>query len=96
MTELVAKIEFESPINRETIYSNTRIGYGKSTMDLYKHDGEHYTIEWCYLVGTGDEDSVGIGIWTRDKVVTDYDGVFELSKQAIQLLNDYGLDTSEL
>jgi hypothetical protein len=48
-------------------------------------------IEWS--IPDMDE-VVEIGIWTAGKKVTDYDGVFELPKQAITLLKRNGYDTS--
>lgn len=97
MAQSIATTEFTSPINRETTYSNERIGYGKSTLELFKHSEGEYTIEWCYLVGTDNEDSVGIGIWCDNKkIVEDYDGVFELPKEVIDFLKENGFTTDNV
>jgi hypothetical protein len=37
-----------------------------------------------------------IGIWHEDKRVTDYDGVFELPQEAIDLLKENGFDTTDV
>jgi len=36
------------------------------------------------------------GIWIKDNVITDYDGVFELLPPIINQLKEWGYDTSEI
>lgn len=52
---------------------------------------------WVVFGADGEDiDGAEIGIWTAGKKVIEYDGVFELPKEAVQLLNEYGLDTKEV
>jgi len=87
--------EFQSQVVRETAYGVIEdLGMQKQTMKLH-HIESSYLIEW--IVGEGVyEEIVEIGIWVKDKKVVEYDGVFELPKEAIQLLKDEGFDTSEV
>ena len=56
-----------------------------STMTLYA--GENHMIEW-------DVPAIGqtlhIGLWFEGKNLSDYDGVFELPKQAVALIRKAG------
>lgn len=51
-------------------------------------DKYRYAIEWDI---PSLDDVEEIGIWTENNVLTDYDGVFSLPKEAIQLLRDNGI-----
>lgn len=67
------------------------------TMELFVHDGSNMMggsgcIEWD--VPSMDE-TVHIGFWWRGKKLVDYDGVFDLPKEAIKLLENFGLDCNE-
>jgi hypothetical protein len=71
----------------------TQLGNANNTMELYiSDDGKKGSISWEYELEDGEGDEVGIGLWFAegDKVLTDYDGVFELPKQAIELLEENG------
>jgi len=58
---------------------------------------DHLMIEWIIEDDNGEEiDSAEIGIWTVGHDVTDYDGVFDIPKEAIKLLNDAGFNTKEI
>lgn len=93
-------IEFESEIIRETsMCANVdSLGMAKNKMtiaiDSMKIDGEDFTgsITWDVEYLNGEEsDEVGIGLWFNAKgELTDYDGVFSLPIQAIQLIEQYG------
>jgi hypothetical protein len=83
----IAKIEFESPVNRDNGTTNEPLGTHKSTMELFAFDDGHYSIEWDIpALDTTEE----IGIWHNNKTLTDYDGVFELPNEAIKLLENNG------
>ena len=96
------KFAFESPINLE--YSS---GYtaqisenAKSEMELFAPGGEvaetgNGLIEWVYNLGTEDEDVEHIGVWWKNRELTDYDGVFDLPTQAITLLEQAGIEVGE-
>ena len=93
---------FSSPINKEHSFGlvETISQDAKSTMELFTDDGSITAtgsgqIEWVYNVGTKGEDVEHIGLWWQDNSLTDYDGVFELPKQAIQLIRQAGIQVSQ-
>jgi hypothetical protein len=50
-----------------------------------------------YDVESGGEDWYAEGgLWIKDKVITDYDGVFSLSPVITEKLKEWGYDTSEV
>jgi len=87
----IASITFTSPINIEysTSAHSAQLGQHESTMALFASDEEgYYSIEWDIPVL---EDTVYIGIWADEyKIVCDYDGVFQLPKEAVRLLRANG------
>lgn len=99
----IDKITFKSPINVDNGYTNTPQGEHESTMELYQHPGNYKQglligIEWV-VETLGWAEQIGIE-WGFDnfgkKVVTGYDGVFELPEQAIQLLERNGFNCEEV
>jgi hypothetical protein len=94
----IAKKEFNSHLNLEYSISPTLVplGEAKCSMELFiKDDGNSGYIEWLYELNEDDgEDEVGIGLWFEEgtKILRDYDGVFSLPKQAIELLEENGFD----
>lgn len=97
-------IEFDSSVVRETAYGVVEdYGIRKNRMTLNKVNLSQYFIEWeVFDKGTDSDviDYVEIGVFTDNiedpKKVVDCDGVFEVPKQAIQLLKDNGFDTKEI
>lgn len=92
--EKIAELKFTSELVLErSITPNAQsLGVHESTMTLYKVKKNQYCIDWISPVAHAE-----IGIWTTDdKVVTEYDGVFELCKEAVKLLNDNGFDTENV
>ena len=91
------EITFTCELVSETSMSayRTKLGKHTSTMTLYAFDNDpdYYFIEWDI---PKLEMAENIGIWCEDgtKVLRDYDGVFSLPEQAIELLNKNGFDTS--
>jgi len=93
----IAKKEFKSHLNLEYSITPTLtpLGMAECSMELYMSDnGIHGCIEWLYELKDGEQDEVGIGLWFEEgtKILRDYDGVFELPKQAIELLEENGFD----
>ena len=84
-------IEFESRIVRETSFSSEDLGMHHNKMQLIPTD-----YGYCIELIIDDEEVVEIGIWTKGNKVTDYDGVFELPKEAIKLLKKNKLNTFEV
>jgi len=64
-------------------------------MSLYQGNS-NLVIEWIAGPENNPIQVVSIGIWTVGKKVTDYGGVFSLPKEAVALLKEYGLDTTEV
>lgn len=92
----IAKITFKSPINIDDGHKNHSQGTHESTMELY-HGSKTgvYVIEW--IVDALDiVEHIGIYCSQEDKVITDYDGVFELPRQAIDMLKANGFTSTEI
>jgi hypothetical protein len=93
---IIDKIIFVSPINRETIYNETSLGTYESTMELwYDESDDDCSIEWN-IEDLMITEQMQIQLDEGTKIVTGYDGVFELPKQAIELLNKNGFNTEEV
>lgn len=81
-------VTFESNINVDNGYTNASQGIKISEMELFTNDNETPTgIEWIVNDGEFVE---GIGLWFDGRTLTDYDGVFELPKEAIKLIRKAG------
>ncbi len=86
-------IEFLSDVSVDNGYTNKYLGKFKSTMELYDIELEEgkkgkegsASIEW--IVEQEDEDMVEhINVYFEKGKVTDFDGVFDLPRQAKKLL----------
>lgn len=89
------KIEFSSNINYDDGSVNRSLGHYKSTMELFAYEDEPkcFLIEWDI---PQLEETHHIGIWLdRNNELQDYDGVFELPKQAIEILRKNNIIVSE-
>jgi hypothetical protein len=93
----VGFLEFTNRVVSETAYGVVAdYGERRSTMTLFALKGQ-YLIEWLVFDERGEViDGADIGIWAEHRKVVDYDGVFELTKEAIQLLQSAGFDTTEV
>lgn len=87
----IAKKTFTSHLNSETSFASTSLGTHESTMELFLYADGSYGIEWDV---PSLDTTEHIGIWVEDgtKTMCDYDGVFQLPKQAIELLEENGFD----
>lgn len=83
----------KTPINIDNGYKNISQGDMKSTMELFEHNDGSTFIEWD--IPDLDE-NIGIGIEHENKIVTGYDGVFELSDIHIKFLEKNGYDLTEI
>ncbi len=81
------ELEFFSPINIDNGYTNEYQGDFTSTMELFFYDGTPSAIEWVVNDGEFVEH---IGLFFENKKLEDYDGVFELPKEAIKLIRKAG------
>lgn len=96
----IDKITFKSPINVDNGYVNIPQGEHESTMELLSFDQGDcieplIQIEWDNPV---DVVHMNIEYYNEkgNNIVTGYDGVFELPKQAIQLLEKNGFNCEEV
>ena len=81
-------------------YSSTPIpvelGTFENEMTLYlSESGEKGFIEWYYF-NENEDGCEEIGLWFDNGYVVDYDGVFSLPEQAVELLKERGYDCSEV
>lgn len=102
--QLIDQLTFTSPINIDNGFQNIPQGEHESTMKLLSfHQGDCIEpliqIEWDNPIDTVHmnieyhEDGEGLN---RKKIVTGYDGVFELPEQAIQLLESNGFNCEQV
>ena len=97
MKEPILTKKFNASISIDDGYKNHYQGEFEQTMEVYDHGNGILNISWEIPdMNGGVGESVGIGIWSENKVVTDYDGVFELPQQAIDMLKELGYDTTEV
>mgnify|MGYP001602321875 CR=1 FL=1 len=95
----IGKLEFDSPINMENSWTQTNLAEkAHSTMELYFYKDNTGFIEWCV-----DEldivENIGL-VFEIDaqgkRTLTDYDGVFAIPDQALDLLEKHGVDVVEM
>jgi hypothetical protein len=95
----IATTSFESPINREYSSSSKLENLSpmtKSTLELFEiEEGSKYMIEWD-IPELEETEHIGIFCYDTPKEVSDYDGVFEVPKEAIKLLEDNGFNVDYL
>jgi hypothetical protein len=96
ISDVVASCEFYSPINLEGSFGSVPVSDRMhSTMEFYsRNDNTGGMIEWCVWDADGDAEFVeGIGIWwdAETKELRDYDGVFEIPREALELLVSMGV-----
>jgi hypothetical protein len=88
---------FESEIYKEHSLSPNLepLGKAKSTMTLrMSADESNGSIEWEVDYDNGDYDCENIGLWfDNQRCLTDYDGVFSMPKEAIELLEECGYNS---
>ena len=90
--------KFNSPINWEhssgavaTISQDT-----ESTFELFTKEGNipstgYGQIEWTFTDDSQQPGIEHIGVWWTNNNLDDYDGVFELPKQAIEFIQSLGV-----
>jgi hypothetical protein len=94
----IATTTFKSPINRDGgslgIITNL-IEETELTLELFDLEDENYFIEWD-IPELEMTEHIGIFCHDVDKIVSDYDGVFEVPKEAIKFLEDNGFNCEYL
>lgn len=89
----IDQIKFTSPINVDNGYVNIPQGEHESIMTLFEDVESSYWIDWENPVS---DEYIGIFCKEGTRIVTDYDGVFEVPEQAIRLLERNGFNCSEI
>jgi len=91
--KILGEKKFRSRVIKETAYGVVNDYGEQENVMILQRVNNCLMIEWS--VGN-DLDYAEISITTVGKVVTDYDGVFILPKEVVQLLNDCGFNTKEV
>jgi len=98
--EFIDKMVFSSPINIDNGYINIPQGEHVSIMELFyfkdNNSDPEVFIEWDNPIDTIQMNIEYYISSDNLKVVTGYDGVFELPEQAIELLERNGFDCKEI
>lgn len=85
----IDEMTFTARLQLEGSWGARALGKHESTMTLYMaEDDRRGMIEWDI---PALDDVEQIGLWFKDKELTDYDGVHSLPREAVELLrrNDY-------
>jgi len=79
---------FETEVFVDNGYSNRSLGKKTSEMELFRDSNNKPSfIEW---IVNGGEYVEGIGLVFEGKTLVDYDGVFDLPKEAVLLIRKAG------
>ena len=93
----LATIDFNSDLTVDNGIAVRSIGKAKNKMNLHvDQDGRNGYIDWSYTLEYGTEGEQNIGLLFTGKTVTDFDGVFELPEEAVDLLKSAGFDCSQV
>jgi hypothetical protein len=90
-------IEFEQELCLESSFNRVDLGTFFNRMELVINEksGNGYII-WNYGKDAADEDETVIGLsFNHKKELEDYDGVYDLPKEAITLIRQNGYDLNE-
>lgn len=89
MQSLATK-EFTAKLHLEGSWGGRKLGEHVCKFEVFKHSDNHLEIECIY----GPEGEIGvehIGITVdNNKTVTDYDGVFSVPNEAVEMLESLG------
>lgn len=92
MPKIIATKTFEADLISQGSWGSRDLGKHKSTMELYQAD-LHLDIEWD-VPGLETTESIGLDFEWSDKhkawSLIEYDGVFSLPSEAVQLLRENG------
>jgi hypothetical protein len=97
--EKIDTLKFKSPINLDASWGSRQLAKrATSIMTLYFYKDEHALIEW-EVPALDIVEQIGL-VFEFDRhgkrTLVDYDGVFDLPKQAMNLLEKNGVDVSEM
>jgi hypothetical protein len=95
----VGSIEFESPINKENSFHQWNLAENaKSKMELfYYKDNTGFIIWSCDELEMEEEIGLTFSLDANGKrTIEEYDGIFSLPDQAMDLLEKHGVDCKEM
>ena len=99
MEQSIAMSQFESPINMENSFRSWQLSpKARSTMELFLDTDDTGMIEWiCDELDLVEHIGLTFEIDPQGKrTLVDYDGVFDIPDQALDLLEACGIDCSEM
>jgi hypothetical protein len=99
MATSIGKLEFRSPINKENSFTQWNLSEdAASVMELFFNKDDTGFINWeCEELELFEEIGLTFEFDTNGKrTLTDYDGIFELPEQAMDLLEKHGVDVTEM
>jgi hypothetical protein len=86
----IKKIEFTADCHLEGSWGARPLGKLNCSMELFEQDGD------TQIEFVAGDDVEHIGIYHDNKVIHDFDGVFDVPEQAIALLKSCGYNTKEI
>lgn len=89
----IASVTFNAHMVREysAVPMVDQLGEAENEMILWMNaDKTHGFIEWNVEFPNGDQDGAEIGLQFENRTITDYDGVFSLSRFAVMFLRRNG------
>ena len=89
----IKKVEFEAHCKLEGTWGERKLGKRQCSLEVFDHEnGKNLMIE--FIAG---EDCEHIGLsYDDNKNIYDYDGVFSVPVQAIDMLNELGYKTDDI
>lgn len=98
----IAIKKVKTRVSYEDTYGSSEAGQYMSIFELMEDDKGRYTVEW-EIPALGEHEVIGIFCYARDnedvgreKVVSDYDGVFSLPAEVVELLEENGFDCENI
>lgn len=93
--KLLATKKFEAMVIKEYSITPTvqNLGNCFNELNLYKIDNREFFLEWFVTdLNNNEIESAEIGIWVDEKNnVTDYDGIFSLPTEIVDLLKEHNI-----
>ena len=96
----LAKKEIKANLVREYFFSPDveELGEHSSSLELWQYGNGNYSVEWD-IPSANEYVNIGIFCYDRDnedvgreKVLSDYDGIFSLPQEVIEFLEENGFD----
>jgi hypothetical protein len=93
-------LKFKAPLSIDIGYTNVKVAdRADHTFEFFEHEGKNSgMVEWVVELPDGSEEEVAhIGLWWDDeRIIQDYDGVFELPEQLLTFLQSLEFNVYEV